>query len=209
MSVTWVDTWHFWVTLETRQWHQELKKSRNRGKKGSSPFVPVTPFMLIFPHCPGLCGKPISSHTCLLETDGWFYWGVIDVFFFSWYLCVCVQCICNLLSLFDGLIWVPLCHQRGLCSESLHWQKLPCVWSETICSRQAYPKRTTAAKGVARSKRSLRASIDFHIWEHLYYCWSPNRAQQAAQGPGLPGAAGAVGSVTHCLHCGPGVMLFD
>lgn len=26
------------------------------------------------------------------------------------------------------------------------------------------------------------ASIDFHIWEHLYYCWSPISAQQAPQG---------------------------
>lgn len=140
-----------------------VKESRNWREKDSNPFVPVTPLVLIWSQRPGLCGKLISSNTCLLETDGWLSWGVIDVFFFSLYLCVCVQCICSLLSLFDGLIWVPLWCQQGFCSESPHWHQLPCGWSENHL-QQAYPKHTTAVKGVAWSKCSLRS---FYWFPHL------------------------------------------
>lgn len=84
------------------------------------------------------------------------------MYFSSVCICVCVQCICSPLSLFDGLIWVPLCRQRGLCWESSHWHQLPCGWSETICSRRIL--NTTAVKGVARSKRSLRG---FYWFPHL------------------------------------------
>lgn len=85
----------------------------------------------------------------------------------------------SLLSLFDGLIWVPLCRQRGFCSEWSHWHQLPCRWSETICSRRILNalQQWRVWHGL---NRAYVASIDFHIWEHLYYCWSPIRAQQAA-----------------------------
>lgn len=111
--------------------------------------------MLISSQRPGLCGKLISSNTCLLETDGWLSWRVIDVFFFSLYLCVCVQWICSLLSLFDGLIWVPLCRQRGFLFRVVALQPTA-LWAIRNHLQQAFPKHTTAVKGVAQSKRSLR-----------------------------------------------------
>lgn len=106
------------------------------------------------------------------------------MYFSSVYICVYVQCICSLLSLFDGLIWVPLCRQRGFFSELSHWHQLPCGWSETLCSRRIL--NTLQQWRVWHGLNwAYVASIDLHIWVHLYYCWSPIRAQQAAQSLGL------------------------
>lgn len=90
MSETLVNTWHFWVTLGNQAMAPTVKEPKKlKGKKGSNPFVPVTPLALI-------CSLRVQSwfqviHVCC-ETDGWFSWGAIDVFLFSLYLCVCVQC---------------------------------------------------------------------------------------------------------------------
>lgn len=139
-----------------------VKEPRNRGKKGSNPFVPVTPLVLIWSLRPGLCGKLISSNTCLLETDGWFSWGVIDVFFFSLYLCVCAvylqpavpiwwSDLGSIMSSAGVLFWVVALAPTAL-------------WVIRNPLQQAYPKHTTAVKGVARSKLSLRG---FYWFTHL------------------------------------------
>lgn len=65
-----------------------VREPRHGGKKGSNPFVPVTPLVLIWSKCPCLCGKLFSCNTCLFETDGWISWRLIDVFLV--YACVCV-----------------------------------------------------------------------------------------------------------------------
>lgn len=129
-----------------------VQEPRNGGKKGNNPFVPVTPLVLIPSQRPGLCGKLISNNTCLFETDGWFSWGVIDVFFFSLYLCVwtCVQCICSLLSLFDGLIWVPFFHQRGVLFR-VAVRAPTALWVIRSHQHKQYPKYAIAVKGVAPS----------------------------------------------------------
>jgi len=93
---------------------------------------------------------------------------------------VCVQCICSLLSLFDALILVLSCCQWGLCSQSVFWHHLPCGWSETFWSRRIL--NTLQQWRVWHCLNgAYMASIDFHIWVHLYYLWSPIRAQQALQ----------------------------
>lgn len=108
------------------------------------------------------------------------YWSICHQFVF---VCVCVHCVCILLSPFDGLIWVPLCRQQGFCSDSSQWHQLPCGRSGTICSRRVLntPQQWSVWDDL---KGAYAASIDFHIWEHLYHCWSPIRAQQAAHGLG-------------------------
>lgn len=118
------------------------------------------------------------------ETDGWSFWGFIDVFFFGLYLCVLCSVFaacCPYLMVLFGFHYVA---SRGFCSEWSYWHQPPCGWSETVCSR-----RILNALQQWRVWHSLNrayvASIDFHIWEHLYYCWSPIRAQRAAQGLGL------------------------
>lgn len=161
------------------------KEPRNRGKKGGNPFVPVTPLALMCSQRHGLCGKLNPCSPVMFEGDRWvvflrIYWCIFLRFVF---VCV-VQCIRSLLSLFDGLIWVPLCRQRGFCSEWSHWHQLPCGWSETICSRRIL-NALQQWRVWHTLNRAYVASIDFHIWEHLYYCWSPIRAQRAAQGLGL------------------------
>lgn len=91
--------------------------------------------MLIVSWRTGLCGKLISSKTCLLESD-WWSLEVLLMCLLSVCICVHVQWGCTLQSPSDGLIWLPLCHQQGFRSESGCWHQLPHGWSGTICSRR-------------------------------------------------------------------------
>ena len=101
-------------------------------------------------------------------------------------VCVCVYvCVCavNLQPAVPawwsdlGSIMSP----AGFCSESWCRHQPPSGRSETICRR---PILNTLLQWKVWHglNGAYTASIDFHIWEHLYYCWSPFRAQQAAQG---------------------------
>lgn len=107
------------------------------------------------------------------------------MYFSSVCICVCVCSVfaacCPYLMVWFGFHYVA---SGGFCSESSHCNQLPCGWSETICSR-----RILNILQQWRVWHSLNgayaASIDFHIWEHLYYCWSPIRALQATKGLGL------------------------
>lgn len=163
---------HTWIQATTLV----VKELTNRG---SSPFVPVTQIMLIVSRRPGLCGKLISSKTCLLESDWWFSWGVIDVFAFSLYLCPCAVRLHP-----AGPIWwtdlgsiispagVPF--RVRVLAPTAPWV----IWDHL---QQACPEHTTTEADVGRCKRNLCGFDDFHIWEVVCHCWSPIRTQQGAQ----------------------------
>lgn len=131
------------------------------------------------------------------------------MYFSSVCICVCVcSVICSLLSLFDGLIWVPLCRQQEFCSECLTLAPTAPLVIRTHL-QQAYPTHTTAVKGVARSKQSLRGSYWFpHLRASLLLLITDHGTAKPHKALGYWSTAGAVGSVTGCLHCGWDVMLF-
>lgn len=183
------------------------KEPRNGGKKGSNPFVPVTPLVLIWSRRPCLCGKLIPNNTCLFETDGWFSWGIIDVFFSSLYLCVCAVCLQPAVPIW----WSDLGSIMSAAGVLLKVVALAptAPWVIRNHLQQAYPKHTTAAKGVARSKRSLRG---FYWFPHLRASLLLLITDQGTASCTSPRATGAqleqLVQWQGCLPCGRGVMLF-
>ena len=101
--------------------------------------------MLIWSRRSCLCGKLISSNTALFEMDGWFSWRVIDVFFFSLYLCLCVCAEC--LQPAVPIWWSDLGSIMSAAGFLSHWYQLLCGWSETICSRRTLSHHSSEGCG--------------------------------------------------------------
>lgn len=117
--------------------------------------------------------------------DGWFSWRVIDVFFFSLYLClyVCAECLQPAVPIW----WSDLGSIMSAAGFLLRVVALAptALWVIRNHLQQAYPITPQQRRVWLDLNGVYAASIDFHIWEYLYYCWSPIRTQQALQVLGL------------------------
>lgn len=147
-----------------KQGNDTCKEPRNRGKKGANPFVPVTPLALMCSQRHGSCGKLNPCSPVMFVGDRW-------VVFLRVYWCIfSSDCICVCCAVYSQpavpIWWSYLGSIMSPAGVLFRVVTLAPTALQVIRNhlQQAYPKRTTAVKGVARSEQSLRG---FYWFPHL------------------------------------------
>lgn len=116
------------------------------------------------------------------------------------FLCVCVflECICSLLFLFEALIGFFFLVTSGDSAQNQCFGTArPVGDQKPSLAGRSWTHHSIRGRGGFWTG-ACAASIDFHIWAHLYYCWSPITVWQAKLSFWSP--------VTCCLHRARGVM---